>query len=383
MNREDFPMIKQNYIYFNNAATTYKPQVVIDQLIDYYQNYSFNTNRGVAKTSYDVTEKYENTRKYIADFLNVALNEIIFTRGTTEAINLVAHFFKKLPANSEVLVSNEEHHAVFVTMQQLCLENNLIFKVVDFEKVAENINQKTKVVAVSHLTNVLGKRSGLEKISNLKEKYDFYFLVDGAQGIVHEKLDLEKLKIDFYAFSGHKIYGPFGVGVLYAKFASEMKPIYFGGEMVDQVELEKTTFKETPYRFEAGTMMIPEVIALQKAMYYVTEIGYQKINNHLQELKNYLINEMQTIPNIIIYNQNPVGHCITFNVRGVHAHDVATYLDKQGIIVRAGHHCTEPLMKKLGVSATVRLSLGLYNNQAECQKLIDLLKKGDYLNDIF
>ncbi len=383
MNREDFPMLKQDYIYFNSAATTYKPNLVIDAIVDYYQNYSFNTNRGVDSASYMVTEKYEQTRNKVAEFISASASQIVFTRGTTEAINLASSFFKEnLKAGDQVLVSNEEHHAVFVTMQQLCFEKNLDFKVVDFENIVDSINSKTKLVAISHITNVLGKRSDLEKIAALKNKYNFYFLVDGAQGIVHEKTDVKKLKIDFYAFSGHKIYGPFGVGVLYSNQFNNMKPIVFGGEMVDQVNKNTTSFKKAPYKFEAGTMMIPEVIALKNAIEYIEKLSYEKINNHVLKLRNYLIAEMKKDSDIIIYNEKSNSNMITFNIKNYHAHDIATFLDKNKIIVRAGHHCAAPLMDKLNVNATIRLSLGLYNNMEECKTFIDVLKKKEDFFDV-
>ncbi len=386
MNREDFPMLEKEYIYFNNASTAYKSKKVIDSIVDYYNNYSVNINRGIDSLGYSVTEKYEGTRKKVANLLNVKKSEIVFTRGTTDSINLATSYLESiLEEGDEVLVSNEEHHAIFVTMQQLCIRKKIIFRVVDFEDLVNNINEKTKVVATSHITNVLGKRSEIEKISNMKEKFNFLFLLDGAQGIVHENLDLEKLSIDFYAFSGHKLYGPMGVGVLYSKHFDKMSPITFGGEMVDIVDTYETTFKKAPYKFEAGTMMVPEVIALGEAIDYILSIGYEKINSHIFELRKYLIEEMKKIEGLNIYNEEQIkSNLITFNFKGLHSHDIATFLDKNKIIVRAGHHCAAPLMKKLNEPSTIRISLGLYNTLDECQKLVNVLKnKEGYLDVIF
>ncbi len=383
MNREDFPMLKQPYIYFNSAATTYTPQVVIDKINDYYQNYNVNLGRGVNQLSYQVTEMYEKVRLDLADFLKINKTNLIFVRGTTEGINFIAnHLEKKLKKGDQILITNEEHHSLFVTMQQLALKNNLEFKVVDFEQLENSITAKTKLVATSHYTNVLGKRSNLEKLVSLKKQYPFELLVDGAQGIVHQLIDLKE--IDYYTFSGHKIYGPNGVGVLYVKDIENLTPYHYGGEMVNIVLEDKSTFKEAPYCFEAGTMMIPEVLGLGEAIKYIKKIGYLKINNHIKKLRDYLIVELKKIDQMIIYNETIDSHFITFNIKNIHAHDIATFLDQNNIIVRAGHHCASPLNEKLNVSATVRISLGLYNTIEECQILIETLKrKGAYLDELF
>ncbi len=386
MNREDFPMLQHGYVYFNNAATTFKPKKVIDALVDYYENYSVNMNRGVDSLGYQVAQKYEDVRLKIAKLFNARKDEIVFTKGTTEGINLTAQLLKKqLKASDEILISDEEHHAVYVTMQQLAKKCNCVFKVVPFEKVVDNINENTKIVAISQKTNVLGKKSDLKAIAKLKTKFEFYFVVDGAQGILYEMIDVKKLAIDFYAFSAHKFYGPLGVGVLYINNANDYEPVLFGGEMVLDVTYDLTNFKKAPAKFEAGTMMIPEVIAMDVAIDYFFDLGYEKVNKHIKELRKYLLVEMKKMNDIIIYNEKEVDSgIITFNVKDVHAHDIATFFDKHKIIMRAGHHCAQPLMAKMNVSATLRLSLALYNNKEECEKFLQvLMKRGDYVDAIF
>lgn len=384
MNREDFPMLKKDFVYFNNAATTYKPQIMINALVDFYQNYSFNTNRGVDSSSYQVTQKYENVRQQIANMLKTSSEKIVFTRGTTDGINMVARMVEnKLTLNDEILVNYEEHHAVYLTMKQLSIRANCQFKVVDYEKITETINEKTKIVAISQKTNVFGRKGDLEKLAALKKRYQFTLIVDGAQGIVSDNIDVDALNIDFYAFSAHKMFGPFGLGVLYIKDANHYQPVVFGGEMVDQVS--ENTFKKAPFKFEAGTMMIPAVIAFGETLKYLASIDLQKRNDHVLKLRQFLVQAMKKDPEIIIYNENEIDSgIITFNIKNMHAHDMATIFDKNKIIVRAGHHCAEPLMIKLNVSATIRVSLAFYNNLNECQKFLDVLnKRKEYYHDIF
>lgn len=396
--RNDFPMLKQDYIYFNNASTTYKPNVVIDSISTYYREYGVNTNRGIDSLGFSATKAYENVRKKVADFIGSKKEEIIFTRGTTDSLNLIANSFgeKVINADAEIIISIFEHHANFIPWQELCKRKSakLVivktdeFGLVDLDDLKKIINEKTKIVALNHMSNVMGALNNIKAISDIVHKNNAYLVIDGAQGIVHERINVEKFGIDFYAFSAHKLYGPMGVGVLYGKYnlLETMKPVMFGGEMIDVVTCEHATYKKPPYCFEAGTMMVPEVIGLGCAIDYVLSIGYEKINNYVHELRDYLVYELVTkVPNIQIYNQNLKNtSLITFNIKGIHAHDVATFLDKEKIIVRAGHHCAEPLMNHLKVSSTVRISLAFYNNKAECDKFIEAISRvEDYLNVLF
>ncbi|MDD3341020.1 MAG: cysteine desulfurase [Bacilli bacterium] len=395
--RNDFPMLKQNYIYFNSASTALKPQSVIDAMNEYYEKYSVNTNRGVDSLGYMVTKKYENVREDIAQFMNAKAEEIIFTRGTTSSLNMVAKFLEpSIQENDEIIVSIHEHHANFVPWQQLCHRKKAILKIVktkidgtvDLDDLQNIMSEKTKIVALNHISNVFGGINPIKEIAKIVHKYPAYLVIDGAQGIVHEKVDMQEMDADFYAFSGHKIYGPTGIGVLYGKYdiLEKMEPVEYGGEMIDIVTVDKTTYKKPPYCFEAGTMMIAEAIGLGKAIQYINSVGYEKMNTHVKEVRNYLIKKLTTeVKDIVIYNRNIVdSNLVTFTIKGIHSHDVASHLDSKKIIVRAGHHCASPLMESLGVTSTIRVSLAFYNTKEECDKLVNALKEvGDYLNVLF
>ena len=396
--RKDFPMLDKDYIYFNNASTSLTPTVVIDSMVDYYTNFGVNINRGVDSLGYKVTEKYELVRSKVAAFIGCAKGEVIFTRGTTDSLNLIAQSFGNLVINDcdEIVVSVVEHHANFIPWQELCnkvgaslvvvpVSDDGIVKPDDLLKV---MNNKTRIVALNHVSNVMGGINNIRELAKIVHQFNAYFVVDGAQGIVQEKINVHDLDVDFYAFSGHKMYGPMGVGVLFGKqeLLKKMPPIVFGGEMIDTVSIEKTTYKEAPYKFEAGTMMIPEVLGLGVAIDYINNIGIEKINNYVTELRSYLVSKLlEEINDIEIYNKNIVdSNLVTFNIKNIHAHDVASLLDKEKIIVRAGHHCAEPYMTALNVVATVRVSLAFYNTFEECDKLVEVLKKaGDYIDVLF
>ena len=344
----DFKALNNGYTYLNSASTTYKPQVVIDEIKNYYENYSTNIGRGVDELGYTVTKMYENSRETIANFMGVNSNEIIFTRGTTASLNLVAYSLGDLIVNEgdEIVVSVTEHHANFIPWQQLCerkkakliLSPTLANGTVSPEGLNSVMSSKTKIVALNHTSNVLGATNNISELGSIAHKYNAYFIVDGAQGITHEKLDLDN--VDFYAFSAHKLYGPTGVGVLYGKYEilKKMKPLEFGGEMINTVSIEKTTFKEPPHSFEAGTMMIAEVLGFKKAVEYVQNIGIDKINAHIKTLRDYTLAKLKEkyLEDIIIYNEDVNnGNLITFNFRNIHAHDVASVLNENKIIVRA------------------------------------------------
>ncbi|MFA5603581.1 MAG: SufS family cysteine desulfurase [Bacilli bacterium] len=396
--RKDFPMLEHDYIYFNNASTSLKPKCVIEAISDYYNNYSVNTNRGVDSLGFKVTEKYESVRQMVADFIGSNKDEIVFTRGTTESLNLVATSFGNMiiTEGDEIVTSVVEHHSNLLPWQELCnkLGAKLVFVpiredgTVNPEDLKKVMTKRTKIVALNHISNVMGGINNILELSKIVHQFNAYFVVDGAQGIVHEKINVHDLDIDFYAFSSHKMYGPMGVGVLYGKkkLLNMMPPVMFGGEMVDVVSSDAATYKQAPYKFEAGTMMVPEVIGLGAAIEYINEIDQSKMNVHVKELRKYLINKLVTeINDIEIYNNEAVdSSLITFNIKNIHAHDVASVLDKEKIIIRAGHHCAQLCMSNLKVASTIRISLAFYNTYEECDKLVDVLKKaGDYIDVLF
>ncbi|MDD4624322.1 MAG: SufS family cysteine desulfurase [Bacilli bacterium] len=396
MNREDFPMLKEKYIYFNNAATSFKPIEVINEINDYYTKYNSNINRGIDSLSYYSTNKYEEVRNKVANFINANNNEIVFTRGTTDSINLLAYSLEDIiNKNDEIIISIIEHHSNFVPWQKLCKRKKAKLIVLDVEKngtispslLKNNINTNTKIVALNHVSNTMGATNNIKELSNIIHKYNALFIVDGAQAISNIKIDVKDLEVDFYAFSGHKMYGPTGIGILYGKkqLLDNMEPISYGGEMIDSVSIDNTTYKDTPYKFEAGTMMISSVLGLGKAIDYINKIGIINMHNYVVNLRKYLIKQLQNIDNINIYNeQNEDSSIVLFNINNIHSHDIGSLLDKYNIIVRAGHHCCEPFMKYLKVDSTVRISLSFYNTKEEIDKLIEILMKaGDYINELF
>lgn len=396
MNRDDFPMLKQDYIYLNNAATTFKPKVVIDEINDYYTFNNSNINRGIDSFSYKVTNKYEQARENIANFINAKKEEIVFTKGTTSSINLVARSLENnINEDDNIIISVIEHHSNFVPWQKLCQRKNaklIVLDVnedgtVDLKLLHEHLNNKTKIVALNHVSNTLGGINNIKEISKLVHNFNSLLFVDGAQALSSLEIDVKDLDVDFYTFSAHKIYGPMGLGILYGKeqLLNEMEPVEYGGEMIDSVSIENTTYKKSPYKFEAGTMEIPSVLAFSTSIDYIKDIGVNNIHEYIFDLRQYLINELNKIDNIEIYNKNNINSSIVlFNIKGIHSHDIGSLLDKYKIIVRAGHHCAEPFMKYLNVNSTVRISLGLYNTKEEIDKLIEVLKKaGDYIYELY
>lgn len=396
MFREDFPMLKKDIIYFNNAATTLTPQVVIDEISNYYTNYNYNLGRGVDSRSYELTMKFEKVREKVAEFIGSLTEEIVFTRGTTESINMIALSLEDfINENDEILVSNIEHHSNFLPWQELALKKGAKFVVMPVNEegvitpdiISKYITSKTKVVALNHVSNTMGGINPIKEISKIVRTTNAYFIVDGAQGILSEEIDVINMDVDFYCFSGHKMYGPNGVGVLYGKksILDKMKPVYFGGEMVSEVGEKTSNYKILPYKFEAGTMMIPEVLGLGAAIDYINNIGREKIKNGVLSLRKYLVSELEKLDNVTIYNKGQINTgIVNFNVLNIHSHDVASFLDKEKIIVRAGHHCAEPFMNSLNVNSTIRVSLAFYNTKEEIDKFINVLRKvGDSLDFLF
>ncbi len=391
--REQFPILKKEVngkplIYFDNGATTQKPKRVIDRISRYYLEENSNVHRGVHTLSAEATEKYENAREYIRNFINAEdSNEIIFTRGTTESINLLATALKPwIVKGDEVMVTVMEHHSNFVPWQQLCEERGARLKLVpierngeiDLEFMEKMMNPYTKLLAITHVSNVLGTVNPVKEIIKIAKDKGVPVLLDGAQAIAHTKVDVRDLGCDFYVFSGHKAYAPMGIGVLYGKFnwMRRLPPYQFGGEMIENVTFEKTTFNELPYKYEAGTPNVSGALALEEALRFIEETGIDNISNHEHELLKYAEQRIEEIEGVrIIGTAKEKSGSLSFLVDGTHPYDVGMLLDKMGIAVRTGHHCAQPLMDYLGIPGTVRASFAMYNTKEEIDVFIEALKK--------
>ncbi|MBF2504029.1 cysteine desulfurase [Listeria marthii] len=393
--RADFPILDQEInekplAYLDNAATSQKPKQVIEALTHYYQFDNANVHRGVHTLAARATDAYESARSKVAKFIHAReVAEIIFTRGTTSAINLVADSYGEanIEAGDEIVISYLEHHSNLIPWQQLAKRKGAILKYIELEEdgtisvdqAKKAIGEKTKIVALAHVSNVLGTITPIKEIAALAHKFGAVILVDGAQAVPHMEVNVVDLDADFYAFSGHKMMAPTGIGALYGKreLLDAMEPTEFGGEMIDFVELYDSTWKELPWKFEAGTPIIGGAIALGAAIDYLAEVGLENIHAHEQALASYAIEEMSKIEGITIYGPKDASkRCglVTFNLEGAHPHDIATILDEDGVAIRAGHHCAQPLMKWLDVSSTARASFYIYNTKEEIDALIDGLK---------
>ncbi len=392
--RKDFPILFQkvhgkNLCYLDNAATTQKPQSVIDEVIKYYETINSNVHRGVHSLSEMATQAYEESRNKVRDFINASSEkEIIFTRGTTEGINLVAQSFGRmnLKDGDEVIISTMEHHSNIVPWQMICEEKNAKLKVIPinengeliFEEFEELLTEKTKIVSVVYVSNSLGTINPVKKIIEKAHSFGVPVLLDGAQAIQHFRVDVQDLDCDFFAFSGHKIYGPTGIGILFGKKAllESMPPYMGGGDMISKVTFEKTTYNQLPYKFEAGTPNIADTIGLGKALEYVNQIGIDKIAVYEKELLDYATESLSQIEGLKIIGQaKEKSSVISFVFDIVHPHDVGTFLDFEGIAVRTGHHCTQPVMDRFNIPATARASFALYNTKEEVDVLVNGLKK--------
>lgn len=392
--RKDFKILDQQIqnrplVYFDNAATTQKPQVVIDALKEYYETINSNIHRGVHYLSQKATDQFEKARTTVQHFINAKHNhEIIFTRGTTESINLIASSFGKafLTHGDEVIISEMEHHANIVPWQMICEERGATLKVIPFDdngvlnlNVFESLfTTHTKIVAVTHISNVLGTINPIKKIIDFAHSKGVPVMIDGAQAVSHEKVDVQALDCDFYCFSGHKMYAPMGIGVMYGKeeWLNKMPPYQGGGEMISTVTFEKTTYNELPFKFEAGTPSVGDVIGLMKAIEYMQQIGIENIAEMEHELFSYAFQKMQQIDGIKFYGIAPQKVAvISFNIGTHHPYDVGFLLDQMGIAVRTGHHCTQPIMQRFGIPGTVRASFALYNTKEEIDLFLDALHK--------
>ena len=389
--REDFPIFTErddNFVYLDSSATTLKPQTVIDAVADYYSKYSANVHRSIYSIGEKATEKYEGSRSKVAKLINANSNSIIFTRGTTESINLVAYTWarKNLKSGDEILLTEMEHHSNLIPWQICSQETGAVLKFIPFNEDGtldlsdpeKWFTNKTKLVAVIHQSNVFGTVNPIKDIIKLAKSVSAVTLIDAAQSVPHQKVDVQDLDCDFLAFSGHKMLGPTGVGVLYGKpeILEEMPPFMGGGEMIKTVSLNDSTWNDIPWKFEAGTPNIAQAIGLGSAIDYINEIGLDKIHEHEQDILTYALEKMQKIPEVNIYGSaDERGAVISFNLENIHPHDLSQLLDNDGIAIRAGHHCAQPIMKKLGVSATGRASFYLYNSKEDVDRLCESLVK--------
>lgn len=392
--RTDFPILNQEVngnplIYLDTSATSQSPTQVIDAMNDYYKDYNSNVHRGVHTLGTKATDAYEQARMKVRGFINAQrYEEIVFTRGTTSAINLVARSFgeENVSEGDDIVVTEMEHHANIVPWQELAKRKNanLVFipleedGTIKLENVEAVMTDRTKIVAITHVSNVLGTINDIGSIAEIAHEHGAYIAVDGAQAVPHMSVDVQAMDVDFYAFSGHKMLGPTGIGVLYGKaeLLDEMEPIEYGGDMIDFVDLRESTWTDLPVKFEAGTPMIAEAIGLSAAIDYINQVGADEILRYEQELVTYAYDKMSQIEGIEIYGpKEERAGLITFNLDGVHPHDLATALDTDGVAVRAGHHCAQPLMKFLEVSSTARASFYLYNTKDEIDYFIDSLER--------
>jgi cysteine desulfurase / selenocysteine lyase len=392
--RRDFPIFQRPVngnplVYLDNAATTQKPQVVIDALIHFYTRECSNIHRGVSFLSERATESYENSRMKVCRFINAAsVEEIVFVRGTTEAINLVAQTYGKTHVNSgdEILISAMEHHSNIVPWQMLCQEKNAWLRIVPinqngefiFEQYQELIGSKTRLVAITHASNALGTVNPLKEIIRLAHERNVPVLVDGAQSIQHMPVDVQALGCDFYTFSGHKMYGPTGIGILYGKerLLEAMPPYQGGGDMISSVTFDNTLYNKLPYKFEAGTPNVAGGIGLGAAIDYLQAIGLMNIYAYEKELLTYSATMLSQIDDLhIIGTAKEKAGVLSFVLEGIHPHDIGTILDKEGIVIRTGHHCAQPVMEFFKIPATARASLGLYNTQEDIEALLSGIRK--------
>lgn len=391
--REDFPALRQlvynkNLIYFDNGATSQKPQSVLTAISHYYTKEHANIHRGVHYLSQKATDKYEESRRFIAAYLNAKhTHEIIFTKGTTDGINLVANSFgEMLSEGDEILISAMEHHSNIVPWQMLCQRKKCILKVIPIsskgelkmEVFDELLSERTRLVAVTHISNTLGTINPVSEIIEKAHKVGAKVLIDGAQSIQHMRIDVQTLNCDFYVFSGHKVFGPTGVGILYGKeeILDKMPPYQGGGDMIAKVTFEKTTYNELPLKFEAGTPHIVGGICLSEALQYLNQFDINEIEAYEADLLNYGQDLLGTFEDVnLIGTARKKASVISFNIEGIHPFDLGTLLDKQGIAVRTGHHCTQPLMDFYQIPGTVRASFAFYNTKEEIDTFIAAVQK--------
>lgn len=389
--KKDFPIFqnKKNLIYLDSAATTQKPKQVIEKIKEFYENSNANIHRGVYSLSEEATELYEQARKTIAEFINASPEEIIFTRSTTESLNFLSYTISSIlpKEKNEIVLTEMEHHSNLVPWQQLAKRENFKLKFIkikvdftlDLEDAKRKITDKTAIVSISHISNSLGTINLIEKVIEIAKQKEAITIIDAAQSVPHMKIDVKKIGCDFLAFSGHKVLGPFGIGVLYGKeeLLNKLPPFEFGGGMIKKVSLDQSEFANIPEKFEAGTPNVSGVIGLAEAINYLNKIGMKNVEDWEKQLLKYTIEGIKKIDEIEIYNPSSEksSGILSFNIKKIHPHDIASMLNDYGIAVRAGHHCNMPLMKKLEISGTVRVSFYLYNIFEDIDRLIEGIKK--------
>lgn len=400
--REQFPILHQqvnghDLVYLDSAATSQKPRAVIEAVDQYYNRYNSNVHRGVHTLGTRATDGYEGAREKVRKFINAkSMTEVIFTKGTTTSLNMVALSYARanLKPGDEVVITQMEHHANIIPWQQAVKATGATLKYIpmqedgtlSLEDVRQTVTSHTKIVAVAHVSNVLGTINPIKEIAKIAHDNGAVIVVDGAQSTPHMKIDVQDLDCDFFALSSHKMCGPTGIGVLYGKkeLLENMEPAEFGGEMIDFVGLYESTWKELPWKFEAGTPIIAGAIGLGAAIDFLEEIGLDEISRHEHKLVAYALDCFEQLDGVTVYGPKERAGLVTFNLDDVHPHDVATVLDAEGIAVRAGHHCAQPLMKWLDVSATARASFYLYNTEEEIDKLAEALQKTkEYFTNVF
>lgn len=396
MNRDNFPAIDNNLIYFDNSATSLKPKCVIDKMMEYYSKYTSNIHRGDYNNAIRTNKEYDEAREVVKNFIHAkSMEEIVFTSGTTDSLNtIVFGYFKNiLNKDDEVLITKSEHASNVLpwfvlekmgkcTIKYIRLNENYE---VTLENVKKSINKNTKVISIAHVSNVIGDIRDIEGIGKIAKDNNLYFVVDAAQSVSHINIDVIKSNISFLAFSGHKMCGPTGVGVLYGKneYLKDLVPLKYGGGMNESFDSDKSyILKNYPTNLEAGTPPIAEVIGLKEAINYVTSIGVENIHKHELELKKYLISRIENMDNIIIYNKDTESGIVTFNIKDVFAQDTSIYLNTYGIAIRAGNHCAKILKDEIGIKNTCRISFYIYNTFEEVDKLVEALKNSDKLYDV-
>lgn len=400
--RQSFPVLDQkvnghDLVYLDSTATSQKPIQVIEAVSDYYKHDNSNVHRGVHTLGSRATDLYEGAREKVKNFINATSSaEIIFNRGTTAGLNMVAQSYARdrLTAGDEIVITPMEHHSNIIPWQQAAKATGATLKylplqddgTVALEDVRQTVTNKTKIVAMAHVSNVLGTINPIKAIAKIAHEQDAIMVVDGAQGIPHLQIDVQDLDCDFYAFSGHKMCAPTGIGVLYGKkeHLEAMEPVEYGGEMIDFVHLYESTWKDIPWKFEGGTPIIAGAVGLGAAIDFLTDIGMDNITDHEKKLTVYAQKRLAEIEDVTVFGPTERAAVMTFNLGDIHPHDVSTILDSEGIAVRAGHHCAQPLMKWLNVTATARASFYLYNTEDEVDRLVaGLLKAKEYFGDVF
>ena len=399
--RKQFPILDQEVnghplVYLDSAASSQKPIQVIEAVEQYYKRDNSNVHRGVHTLGSRATDAYEGAREKVRRFINArSTRETIFTRGTTTALNIVAHSYARhvLQPGDEIVITPMEHHSNLIPWQQAALATGAKLKYVPLQKdgmitltdVEATVSERTKIVAIVHVSNVLGTINPIKEIADIAHRNGAVIVVDGAQSAPHMPIDVQQMDCDFFAFSGHKMCGPTGIGVLYGKerLLEQMTPFEFGGEMIDHVDLFESTWKELPWKFEGGTPIIAGAVGLGAAIDFLTEIGLEQIEKHERRLAAYAIERLNSLDDVEVYGPQDRAGLVTFNVKEIHPHDVATVLDAEGIAVRAGHHCAQPLMRQLKQTATARASMYLYNTEADIDRLVDgLLKTKEYFGHV-